>query len=223
MSIMDWETQLQNLIKFAENLPWSEGATHECQAEKLIEEGIVDTRQKIYQGLSQYLLEHIIMTSIARHGDLLKTVTDKTIRMVFQSVVKDLKETQIQTGITFPNLMSLLSHYFESLQTRSDDKESPSSVGQDCVEDICHWSMGCPAKKVEHVVPGYDSKKQPLSGFTDMLNIELDHYVPKSRVARNFGAEKLPGLSMCRMHNISWKKNLLCYGLQPELQQTNTK
>jgi len=221
-TMLDWEKQLENLIKLAQSLPWSVGESdHDCNAEELMERGILDLRQKIFQGLSQYLLEHIIMTSIISNTEHLVSdkdfITPDTINNLLYNTIQQLKGNQTTSGIELVNLEPLVYHYIESLSVKSDQQASSSSVGSDCLKNHCHWSMGCPAVVRDHRIGGSVGRRQPISGLTDMLKMEIDHYTPKSRVMSIHKMEKLPGLKLCRLHNIYWKKNLMCYGLPQEV------
>lgn len=167
------------------------------------------------------------MTSIINNTEHLVDdndfITPETIHITQVHTIEQLKKNQTESGIELVNLESLVFHYIESLNVRTDQQAPASSVGNDCLKDYCHWSMGCPAASSEHKIAGSEGKKQPLSGFTDMLKMEADHYTPKSRVLREFGMEKLPGLHLCRLHNIYWKKNLMCYGLPQEYCESKTR
>lgn len=219
--MVDWETQFNNLLNIARVLPWSEDESHDCIAEELIQTGIIDPRERIYQGLTQYLLEHIVMTSIIDNADHLGDyIIEDSIERTKIETIAALKKYQTQAGVEFEHLEPLIGHYFEALSIPKDQAASATSAGNDCTnDDFCHWSMGCPAKTRKAKAVG----GQSYPGITNMLRIEVDHYTPKSRVLDVEGMEKIAGVSLCRMHNQQWKSNMLCYGLSPEFYNTNRR
>ena len=214
----EWETQFNNLLSIAQVLPWSKEEDHDCKAEELIQSGIIDPKERIYQGLTQYLLEHIVMTSIINNADNFgEYLNEDSISLTMIKTIDALKQYQTAAGVEFENLERLISHYFEALRIPKDQTADSASAGNDCTtDDVCHWSMGCPAKARDTKEVG----DQRYPGITKLLKIEIDHYTPKSRVRDEEGMEKIAGVTLCRMHNRQWKSNMLCYGLSPEFYNT---
>lgn len=217
----EWETQFNNLLSIAHVLPWSKEGDHDCKAEELIQSGIIDPKERIYQGLTQYLLEHIVMTSIIDNADNFgEYLNEDSINLTMIKTIDALKQYQTAAGVEFENLEPLISHYFKALSIPKDQTAGGASAGNDCTtDDVCHWSMGCPAKARDTIEVG----DQRYPGITNMLKIEIDHYTPKSRVRDEEGREKIAGVTLCRMHNQQWKSNMLCYGLSPIFYNTTSR
>ena len=176
----------------------------------------------LYDSLTRYLIEHVMVSLYAKnvvlYGSECLTNVEHDIDQL--NLIPENKD----------KLKQLAEIYV--LAECSERNENPPINPPG--EPICNWHMGCSVKPhpiseggaiqwerfriLGHNAVVGTANMQPIFSFgRELVFIEKDHSYPKSKIFWDWRANgEYPSQWLCKRHNKSWKSDLIAFSLGPD-------
>ena len=169
---------LERLLSLATALPWSDS-------------------ERLYEGLARFLVEHIMMTTIAAVVSPDGSNDSTGLKRRAAAVIE---EAERKSSVSLKYGRDMVGLYVDALCSPQGPVEVKSEG------ESCSWILGCPAVSRPTVV-----SPKALVAFS---RLENDHVFPKARLPVTTSGVK--GQKLCAYHNRQWKQAHVCFALSED-------